>query len=63
MGECHVSKFSSHKDPDCPVPAHKAVATRRSLLVTEEIVLGPFLTFLSPGLFAEDQDTTRTTLY
>ena len=30
MGECHVSKFSSHKDPDCPVPAHEAVAMRRS---------------------------------
>ena len=62
-GECHVPQIFSHKDPDCPVPAHEAVATRRIPLVTEEIVLGPFLTFLSPGLFAEDQDTTRTTLY
>ena len=33
----------SHKDPDCPVPVHKAMLTRRSPLVMEEIVLGPFL--------------------
>ena len=62
MGECHVSKFFSYKDPDYAIPAHTAVATRRSPLVTEEIVLGPFLTFLSPGQFARDRDMTRTTL-
>ena len=48
MGECRVPQVFSHKDPDCPVPAHKAAVTRRSLLVKEEIALGPFLTLLSP---------------
>ena len=48
MGECPVPQIFCDKDPDCFAPAWKAAATRRTLLLKEEIALSLFLILLSP---------------